>query len=42
MAKFIPYTFNKQEIIKDFDNEKQLNNWIASKLKSKSLKKVRQ
>ena len=41
MAKFIPYTFNKQEIIKDFDNEKQLNNWIASKLKSKSLKKVR-
>lgn len=41
MTKFIPYTFNKQEIIKDFDNEKQLNNWIASKLKSKSLKKVR-
>ena len=41
MAKFIPYTFNKQEIIKDFENEKQLNNWIASKLKSKSLKKVR-
>lgn len=41
MAKFIPYTFNKQEILKNFDNEKQLNNWIASKLKSKSLKKIR-
>lgn len=41
MVKFIPYTFNKQEIIKDFDNEKQLNNWIVSRLKSKSLKKVR-
>lgn len=41
MAKFIPYTFNKQEIIKDFDNEKQLNNWIASRIKSNELKKVR-
>ena len=41
MSKFIPYTFNIKEILKNFDNEKQLNNWIASKIKSNSIKKVR-
>jgi len=41
MNKFIPYIFHKHEILKDFDNEKQLNNWLASKIKSNSIKKVR-
>jgi len=41
MATFIPYIFNKNEILKDFDDAKQLNNWISSKLKSKEIKRVR-
>lgn len=41
MKIFTPYIFNKDEILKDFDNEKQLNNWIYRKIKSKDIKKVR-
>lgn len=41
MVKYIPYIFNKHEIINDFNNEKQLNNWLASKTKSNSIRKVR-
>ena len=41
MAKFIPYTINKQEIVKEFDSVKQLDNWISKQLKSKKIKKVR-
>lgn len=41
MVKFIPYVFDKKEMLKNFDNEKQLNNWIASKIKSEKIKKIR-
>ena len=41
MARFIPYTFVKNDIIGDFDNDKQYENWIASQVKAKRIIKVR-
>ena len=35
MAKFIPYTFTKKDVISDFKNDKQYENWIAGQVRSK-------
>lgn len=39
--RFIPYTFTKNDIIGDFDNDKQYENWLASQVKAKRIAKVR-
>ncbi len=39
--KYIPYTFNKNDVICYFENDKQYDNWIASKVRSKKIVKVR-
>ena len=41
MIKFIPYIFSKNELLKYFKNEKQLNNWLLNRIKSNKIKKVR-
>ena len=41
MVRFIPYTFTKSDVVGDFDNEKQYENWIASQVKAKKVLKVR-
>lgn len=41
MAKFIPYTFTKKDVISDFKNDKQYENWIAGQVRSKKIVKVR-
>ena len=41
MAKFIPYTISKNEVVKEFDSVKQFDNWISKQLKAKKIKKVR-
>lgn len=41
MKIFTPYVFNKNELLKYFDNEKQLSGWIYRKVKSQDIKKVR-
>lgn len=41
MAKFIPYTFTKKDVIGYFKNDKQYENWIAGQVRSKKIVKVR-
>ena len=41
MAKFIPYTFTKKDVISNFKNDKQYENWIAGQVRSKKIVKVR-
>ena len=41
MAKFIPYTFTKKDVIGNFTNDKQYENWIAGQVRSKKIVKVR-
>lgn len=41
MAKFIPYTFTKKDVIGNFINDKQYENWIAGQVRSKKIVKVR-
>ena len=41
MAKFIPYTFTKKDVIGNFINDKQYENWIAGQVRSKKVVKVR-
>lgn len=41
MKKTFPYVFNKHELISEFKSEKQLDNWLANKVRSKKIKKVR-
>ncbi len=41
MIKNIPYIFTKQEIINSFDNDIQYDNWIANKIRSNKIAKVR-
>ena len=41
MVEFIPYTFNKKDIIRYFDNDKQYENWIAGQVRSKKIVRIR-
>ena len=41
MDKFVPYIFNKKEVIKNFENDKQYDNWIMNQVKSRKVVKVR-
>lgn len=41
MTGFIPYTFNKKDIIRYFDNDKQYENWIAGQVRSKKVVRIR-
>ncbi len=41
MVQFIPYTFAKKDVIGNFDNDKQYENWIAAQVKAKKVLKVR-
>ncbi len=41
MEKFIPYTFTKKDVIGDFKNDKQYENWIMGKVRAKKVVKVR-
>lgn len=41
MSDRFPYIFNKHELKNQFDNDKQFDNWIQSKIKSGKIKKVR-
>ena len=41
MKRYIPYLFNKKELLKDFKSEKQLNNWIFNQTKLGKIKKIR-
>lgn len=41
MKNYIPYLFNKNELLKNFKSEKQLNNWIFSQTKLGKIKKIR-
>ena len=39
MAKFIPYTFTKKDVIGYFKNDKQYENWIEGQDSSKKIVK---
>lgn len=41
MPNIIPYCFTKNDILKEFDNVQQYNNWIYSRLKKGTIKQVR-
>ncbi len=41
MLEYIPYVFQKDEIVQHFNNDKQLSNWLSNKIKSETIKKVR-
>lgn len=41
MAKFIPYTFTKNDVISYFKNDKQYDNWIMGQVRSKKIVRVR-
>ncbi len=41
MIKFIPYTFTKKEVIGNFKDNKQYENWIAGQVRAKKIVKVR-
>ena len=41
MKRYVPYLFNKNELLKDFKSEKQLNNWIFNQTKLEKIKKIR-
>lgn len=41
MLKYIPYIFNKTDIENNFENQKQLDNWLLRKVKSEKIIKVR-
>ncbi len=41
MINFIPYTFTKKDIIGNFKNDKQYDNWISNQVRSGKILKVR-
>ena len=41
MVKFLPYTFTKKDVIGNFKNDKQYENWITGQVRSKKIVKVR-
>ena len=41
LDEYLPYIFHKEELLKYFDNQKQLDYWIDSRAKNKRIKKVR-
>ena len=41
MMKTLPKLITKKEMLNNFKNEKQYSNWIAQKLKSKTITKIR-
>ncbi len=41
LDEYLPYIFHKEELLKYFDNQKQLDYWIDSRAKNERIKKVR-